>query len=60
MTNQQYKKEAMAKAEVTVPMTVDEARKLPGMLAITVPLHLEKVGYYAYVKGGKHTLVVRA
>ncbi len=54
-----YKAEAFARAEVVERMTVDDARRLPGMLAITVPCHLEKVGFYAYVKNGKRTLIVR-
>jgi len=57
--DRQYKQEAFANAEVRETLTIDEARKLPGMLAIIVPLHLEKVGYYAYLKGGKRTLITR-
>ncbi len=59
MNSKQYKAEAFAKAEVRETMSVEAARKLPGMLAMTVPLHLEKVGFYAYLKGGKRTLIVR-
>lgn len=60
MTEKAYKREAYARAERTVFMSLDEAGKLPGMLAPIVRGQLALYGYCPRIMEGKRTLIIRA
>lgn len=47
-----------AQADIVIPITLADAKRLPNMLGVIVPLMLKAHGYYTATIGGRKTLYV--